>query len=144
MKIIVPFDPDVLFSEDERAAISILQLHLADVIDTVLDLWLMYVYGSADEIYERTIDEIFDHIHLNIIDDLLKEKAEMLLSDQADLMANLYRSLAFNLRKCLNDIPHELGLSERDDSLYTFLRFCSFDPAGKFLILSTQTIPTDA
>lgn len=145
MKIIIPFDQSELFTTDQQALLGDLQLDVAFIVDQALSSWTLYAYGSAADMYEHTVDTIYEEIYRrNMHDKHAVARLENVLSQNADELTQLISHMAIVLKQLLEDIPDEIIRQSLNDDVYHYLRVEEINVMGRFAKLASNSLPMHA
>lgn len=141
MKIIIPYDPDQFFNLEEQSLLQALGLEDGHVINQALDHWTTYAHGSLEDIYERTVDDVFEFIEVHFGNDhSCFQLAHNVLSANTDEIVELVKMTAMRLHQLIADLPHDINQRGIDSEEYHFLKVESFNAAGKYAVLTTDVI----
>lgn len=138
MKIIIPYDPDTFFSMEEYSLFSLLQLTDQIVLNQVLENWTTFATGTADEIYERVVDDLYDHYGTTYREGLESKRLQTLLSQHADTLVQCLQHTAIQLQHVLDGLPEEARRLTYDTGDYYYLRVESINKMGKFAMITTD------
>lgn len=140
MKIVLPFQIEAVLSPDQLSLLEKLGLDFADPINHILLHWNTYVFGSADLIYEQTIDDLFEFLyHKHGYSDEWY-RMQMVLSEYSDQIVETLNHLAKYLHHLLDTYPDEHARRSLGEADFHYLRVLSIDLPGQFLILTSDVI----
>jgi glutamyl-tRNA reductase len=141
MKIIVPFDPETMYSTEDVLLLALLRLDSYDVLNQVLSNWNKYTKQNAKDAYEQTIDDMYERVQ-NTMNETEIDQAESILDENSDQLAEIVRMSALHLHPLLKEIPEELAQMCRDpmsdEQAHTFLRVLEIKPECRIAVLTTD------
>lgn len=138
MKIIIPYDPDSFFGMEEHSLLRLLELEDEQVLDQTLTYWTTYVYGTAEQIYEHTVDSVYEVIEFKHRGSGRGCQLQHLLSEHADQLTEIMIHSAVRLQQLLQDVPDEVSRRTIDTGEYHFLKVESINAVGKFAVITSD------
>lgn len=141
MKVILPFDHYRVLGEEWTDLLTKLGLEDHQVVDQVLLHWPTYAFGSVEDVYELTVDELTSYFDDRYRADSYGDRAHDVLRENADEVVRLHTHVAKYLEDLLRHFPDEWSreMSKEDES-YHFLRVEQIDYLGSRLILTTDAV----
>lgn len=140
MKIALPFELGEIFSPRQIELLESLGLSLEELINLVLLHWNTYSLGAAQEIYERTIDDLFDVFQDKYGQSDEWHRRQHVLSQCADQVVEAITQLAHYLHRLMDAYPDEHMRKSHHTDDYHFLKVWKIDLRGKTLILTSDVI----